>query len=201
MKKALFILTLFIITAVLLVSCGNNTNTPSVGGEETQPPETEAPKVYNFGDTTIQALKGKSFYKIFEAPEGDPRQAVVDYMRKMATVEWVAGKTWTTSITNIGDVQISTPSLIYDQKTGLVSNYYYQRGRGMLKRRVAKVDEILGNPLVWRKPEIIAFASAVGYDAGNVNATFIGDTHYLAYYSGDRKKASVVISSTPAPQK
>lgn len=111
------------------------------------------------------------------------------------------GKTWTTSITNIGDVQISTPSLIYDQKTGLVSNYYYQRGRGMLKRRVAKVDEILGNPLAWRKPEIIAFASAVGYDAGNVNATFIGDTHYLAYYSGDRKKASVVISSTLAPQK
>ena len=111
------------------------------------------------------------------------------------------GSTWKREKTNICDVRESTPSLFYDPESKTIYNYYYQRGRGMLKRRVAKVDEILGNPLVWQKPEIIAFASAVGYDAGNVNATFIGDTHYLAYYSGDRKKASVVISSTPAPKK
>lgn len=110
------------------------------------------------------------------------------------------GKTWTRSITNISDVLISTPSLIYDEKTGLISNYYYQRDRGMLKRRVAKADEIFGNPLAWDKPEIIAFASAIGYDAGNVNATKIGDTHYMAYYSGNSKQAEVVISSAPAPK-
>lgn len=39
------------------------------------------------------------------------------------------GKTWTRERTNIGDVFISTPSLVYDEKTGLVSNYYYQRAR------------------------------------------------------------------------
>ena len=109
------------------------------------------------------------------------------------------GKTWTTRLTNIGDVMISTPSLIYDKETGIISNYYYQRGRGMLKRRVAQADKIWGNPLAWSKPEIIAFASAIGYDAGNVNATVIGDTHYLAYYSGDRKNASVVISTAKKP--
>lgn len=109
------------------------------------------------------------------------------------------GKTWQRNITNIGDVLISTPSLVYDAETGLVSNYYYQRGRGMLKRRVANAQEIFDNPLNWGTPEIVAFASAVGYDAGNVNATKIGNTHYLAYYSGDRKQAEVVLSTAPAP--
>ena len=111
------------------------------------------------------------------------------------------GKTWTRERTNIGDVFISTPSLVYDEKTGLVSNYYYQRARGMLKRRVARADSVFGNPLAWPNPEIVAFASAVGYDAGNVNAAVIGGTHYLAYYSGDSKNASVVVSSAKAPEK
>lgn len=109
------------------------------------------------------------------------------------------GKTWTRQRTNIGDIYISTPSLIYDKQTGLVSNYYYQRARGMLKRRVVAADKIFGNPLSWPSPEIVAFASAVGYDAGNVNATFIGGTHYLAYYSGDSKNASILVSAAKAP--
>ena len=111
------------------------------------------------------------------------------------------GKTWTKKRTNITDVFISTPSLIYDKDTGLISNYYYQRGRGLLKRRVAEADKIFGNPLAWPDPEIIAFASAIGYDAGNVNATEIGDVHYLAYYSGDSKNTSVVVSTAKAPVK
>ena len=69
----------------------------------------------------------------------------------------------------------------------------------MLKRRVANAQEIFDNPLNWGTPEIVAFASAVGFDAGNVNATKIGNTHYLAYYSGDRKQAEVVLSTAPAP--
>lgn len=111
------------------------------------------------------------------------------------------GKTWTRERTNIGDVFISTPSIVYDEKTGLISNYYYQRARGMLKRRVADADRIFGHPLAWPNPEIVAFASAVGYDAGNVNATVVGDTHYLAYYSGDSKNAAIVVSSAKAPRK
>lgn len=111
------------------------------------------------------------------------------------------GKTWTKKRTNITDVLISTPSLIYDEKTGLISNYYYQRARGMLKRRVVGADKIFGNPLDWPSPEIIAFASAVGYDAGNANATKIGDVHYIAYYSGDSKNTSVLISTAKAPSK
>ncbi|MDI9443603.1 MAG: sialidase family protein, partial [Planctomycetota bacterium] len=37
------------------------------------------------------------------------------------------GATWARAQTNIGDVLISTPSLILDAETGLLSNYYYQR--------------------------------------------------------------------------
>ncbi len=104
------------------------------------------------------------------------------------------GKTWTRTQTNITDVLISTPSLIFDKKTGLIYNYYYQRGRGMLKRRIVKADEIFGNPLGWSKPEIVAFASAIGYDAGNVNATTQNGKHYLTYYSGDRKNTVILVS-------
>ena len=65
----------------------------------------------------------------------------------------------------------------------------------------AEADKIFGNPLAWPDPEIVAFASAIGYDAGNVNATGIGDVHYLAYYSGDSKNTSVVVSAAKAPVK
>lgn len=109
------------------------------------------------------------------------------------------GKTWKRSKTNITDVMMSTPSLIYDRETGLVSNYYYQRGRGMLKRRVAKIDEIWGKPLAWPDPEIIVFGDSATVDAGNVNATAIGRKHYLAYYSGETPNTSVLVAAVPAP--
>lgn len=50
------------------------------------------------------------------------------------------GATWTRHQTNIGEVTISTPSLILDAETGLLSNYYYERGRGILRRRVVDPD-------------------------------------------------------------
>src|SRR5262249_27980882 len=40
------------------------------------------------------------------------------------------GATWTRAQTNIGDVLLSTPSLILDTESGMLSNYYYQRGKG-----------------------------------------------------------------------
>ena len=59
------------------------------------------------------------------------------------------GATWTRWKTNIGDVSSSTPSLILDAETGLLSNYYYQRGRGVLRRRVVDPDSVFDNPLSW----------------------------------------------------
>ena len=109
------------------------------------------------------------------------------------------GATWTRSKTNIGDVTASTPSLILDAQTGLLSNYYYQRGRGVLWRRVVAPDSVFDHPLHWPAPEAVAAGSRVTFDAGNVNATVIGGTHYLAFYSGQAPNTAILVSTVAAP--
>lgn len=111
------------------------------------------------------------------------------------------GKTWKRARTNIGDVSASTPSLILDAKTGLLSNYYYHRGTGVLRRRVVEPNQVFDHPLRWPASEAVAIGSAVGYDAGNVNATVIKDTHCLSFYSGQAPNTSVMVSEVPAPVK
>lgn len=109
------------------------------------------------------------------------------------------GATWKRSRTNIGDVLASTPSLIFDTETGLVSNYYYHRGRGVVRRRVVKPDSVWDAPLNWPASEAVATGSAVTFDAGNVNATVIQNTHYLTFYSGQGADTTVLVSAIPAP--
>ena len=107
------------------------------------------------------------------------------------------GLTWTRKATNIRDVFASTPSLIFDATSGLLYNYYYERGKGTLKRRVAKPDSVVGNPLAWPEPEVVAHGSDAPWDAGNANATSLGDTHYVAFYSGVEGDTSVVVAAVP----
>ena len=110
------------------------------------------------------------------------------------------GATWTRAATNIGDVLISTPSLIFDAETGLLSNYYYQRGRGgVLRRRVVDPGSVFTHPLRWPASEAVAKGSQSTIDAGNVNATVIHGTHYLSYYSGKAPNTAVLVSVLPAP--
>ena len=109
------------------------------------------------------------------------------------------GATWTRSRTNIGDVAASTPSLILDAETGLLSNYYYQRGWGVLWRRVVDPDSVFDNPLNWPASEAVATGSRIAIDSGNVNATAIRGTHYLAFYSGEAPDTAILISVLPAP--
>lgn len=112
------------------------------------------------------------------------------------------GATWTRAQTNIGDVQISTPSLILDPETGLLSNYYYQRGRGgILRRRVVDPKQVFDHPLQWPASEAVATGSQSPIDAGNVNATVIGNTHYLSYYSGTAPDTAVLVLKQPAPSR
>jgi hypothetical protein len=110
------------------------------------------------------------------------------------------GATWKRAQTNIGEVVGSTPSLILDPKTGLVSNYYYQRGRGgVLRRRVADPALVFDHPLDWPASAAVATGSELPLDAGNVNATAICDTHFLAFYSGKAPDTAVLVSAVPAP--
>ena len=109
------------------------------------------------------------------------------------------GTTWTRSQTNIGEVSSSTPSLIFDAETGLLSNYYYQRGRGILRRRVVDPDSVFDNALNWPVSEAVAIGSKIGIDSGNVNATAIKGTHYLSFYSGKAPDTAILVSVLPAP--
>ena len=110
------------------------------------------------------------------------------------------GATWIRAQTNIGDVFCSTPSLIFDTETGLLSNYYYQRGKGgVLRRRVVDPDSVFGNPLKWPASEAVATGSESTFDAGNVNSTTIRGTHYLSFYSGKAPDTAILVSAIPAP--
>lgn len=109
------------------------------------------------------------------------------------------GASWTKRRTNIGDVRESTPSLLWDAGSGLLSNYYFERGKGVLKRRVASAPAVWGNPLAWPSPEIVSAGSTHDYHAGNVNATALGGTHFCTFYSGGETQTDVVIAPIPAP--
>lgn len=109
------------------------------------------------------------------------------------------GKTWKRERTNIRDVFISTPSLVFDAKTGIVHNYYYQRGAKKLKRRTVTADYIFSRPTEWPEPSILAEGNEVRpHDAGNVNAAVYGDRHILATYSGSPTNAAVFVVSVPS---
>ena len=113
-----------------------------------------------------------------------------------------SGVTWKRVQTNIGEILGSTPTLVLDAKTGLLSNYYYQRGKGgVLRRRVVDPSFIFDRPLQWPASEAIAVGSEDPTEAGNINATFIGDTHYLALYSGHGQDTSVFVTEAAAPSK
>lgn len=111
-----------------------------------------------------------------------------------------SGKTWRKFRTNITDVAESTPSLLFDAESGLVTNYYYQRGAKKLKRRVARADFIFEHPTEWPEPEVLFEGREKrAYDAGNVNATTLGDRHCAATYTGSETDTSVVVVIAEAP--
>ena len=147
---------------------------------------TEPSAVY-LGDGRILAI-GRTEGRAVDTTRSQFQMVSTDY-----------GATWTRSKTNIVDVLASTPSLILDPETGLLSNYYYQRGKGVVWRRVVDPDTVFDNPLAWPRSEPVAAGSRVTFDSGNVNATAIGDKHYLAFYSGKAPDTSVLVSVVNLP--
>lgn len=113
---------------------------------------------------------------------------------QLTSTDW--GKTWTKHRTNITDVSASTPSLIFDKTSGKIYNYYYQRGPGLLKMRVADAEEIFTAPESWPESRIIARGGTQRpWDSGNANAVACGKKHFITYYSGDSINCSVVVAT------
>ena len=105
------------------------------------------------------------------------------------------GLNWKIAKTNIGDVAASTPSLVYDAKTGIIHNYYFQRGAGVLKVRKAKADDVWGDPLKWGEPTVIGYGEkSRPHDSGNANAVAMGDRHYVTYYAGNPTDCRILVT-------
>lgn len=121
------------------------------------------------------------------------------YQFQMVSTDY--GRTWQRSKTDINDVYCSTPTLILDKKTGLLSNYYYYRGKGTMWRRVVKPDAVFKNPKAWPEPQLVTTGSTSTFDAGNVNATAIGRRHFVAFYSGKAPDTSILVTAVKAPDK
>ena len=104
-----------------------------------------------------------------------------------------SGRTWTRVRTNITDVLASTPSLILDR--GRVYLYYFQRGTGQLRCRIAESDLIWDHPLCWSDPKIVALASKENHHAGNVNGCSCKEGHALAVYSGNEHFTEILMKT------
>lgn len=137
------------------------------------------PSVVVFGDGRLLAIARS------EAGTGAQFQ--------LTSTDW--GKTWTKARTNINDVRESTPTLILDKKTGLVFNYYYHRGPGLLKLRKTDAESIFNNPESWPEPEVLAQGGTDRpFDSGNANAVVMGRKHFITYYSGNQFDCAVVVA-------
>ena len=114
MKKTLLLI-LSLLLVVALFSCGKKN---SDGAPETtidplgSSVKTEAPKTETQAPTTETTVDPAKYepdlskydsYKKFEAPKGNPRDIVYDYMYAMSQVKWVASKGWNTHWKNQGD--------------------------------------------------------------------------------------------------
>lgn len=100
------------------------------------------------------------------------------------------GKTWETKITNITDVYLSTPTLIYDDN-GYITVYYYNRGDGKLKKRSSIASTVFNSPTSWGEPSNIV-SGTLGQDAGNANSVKFNNNIIVVYYSGTDTETSVI---------
>ena len=109
------------------------------------------------------------------------------------------GATWEKRRTNIGDVMKSTPTLLFNPESGFITLYYYERGKRLLKRRVARANDVFANPGAWPEPEIVATGDENRItDAGNPNAAAFGPRHLVAWYSGAARPDATIYMTTLA---
>ena len=100
------------------------------------------------------------------------------------------GNTWTKEYTNITDIALSTPSLIYNQNTNEISNYYFQRGTA-LRLRKNNINDVWDTPTNWSNSEILADSGGHMEDEGNVNANEYNGSHFVTYYMGESNSTGI----------
>ena len=106
------------------------------------------------------------------------------------------GQTWRRTKTSITDVLESTPALLYDADEKMLTLYYFQRGAGLMKRRTARLSDAIADSMTaWSPPQVVAYGRKIRpYDSGNVKAVRHKGSDYLAYYAGDERDVSILVS-------
>ncbi len=113
MKTTLSLILSVLLLMVVLVSCGKGGNGDETSGTESV--DVTGGSIVTLPEsTTTNTTEGKTpkpegydFVQTFDAPTGNPRDIVVAYMREMATVKWVATKSWTTVWKKQGDFNVN----------------------------------------------------------------------------------------------
>ena len=91
--KKLTLLLLVLLTVSLLVACGGNAEKPAVNGGETTSSDTVEETEKEISNEPIVPINVEDYYKavLFTLPEEPFRDAIVNHMRKQASIEWVCG--------------------------------------------------------------------------------------------------------------
>ena len=103
-----------------------------------------------------------------------------------------SGETYLKSSTNITDIYLSTPSILYDGTT--LSLYYFRRYYGELRLRTIAPADIWDNPTNWSDSSVIAHGTTNPQDTGNVNADTFGGVQLATFYSGDSTDTGIYVT-------
>ena len=108
MKNNLLFILLLAALLVFVTACGSNESTKEPEGTidplgdsvRTEAPATSAPEPEKTEapeeeDKWPEDTSQYEFFQVFEAPEGNPREIVMDYMMKMATIKWTPSEDFT----------------------------------------------------------------------------------------------------------
>ena len=110
------------------------------------------------------------------------------------------GNTWTRANTNIDDIWSSTSTLMYDETSGIISEFYIRRSTGTLKLRECNIDDIWNNPKNWPDSiDIHTFNASgeSGHDGGQANGVYFNGIRIVVEYSGIPGMTSIYVTLIP----
>lgn len=161
MKKTIIALFLLVLIAAVLTSCGKKDGTGDTQTETKKAAESKADNKDETNDPEEQSESTElydpadyAFVQKFEAPTGDYRQIVKDYMIKMSEITWTPSKDFTVDWKEKGDFSVGLKykagttykGVIYSQTKGDFYQFeqYIQDGKFVYDGSTY-YEEIVGN--------------------------------------------------------
>ena len=175
MKKIALLLIILAFAVSIMLSCGttsDNFETPVNQEEISAPVSSEVPKVTEGPEATetekqtaadpaytefpkkdVPKKEDYDYYFVFKAPEGNPRDIVMDYMLKMAQIQWTPTTTWTTGWKNTAKFKVELTyeagktyyGLPYSDTRAPLSEFELFLDNGKFTPNSPYYEELIGN--------------------------------------------------------